>query len=82
MPSLNIRIFGSWNIVNVKYSVNDKWSVFGEAQLRSLQFYNQFHYYEYKGDANYRVHHNLKLTLSAGRYVTYKECGNFLKPKK
>jgi len=29
---------GSWNIVNVKYTLNDKWSVFGEAQLRSLQF--------------------------------------------
>jgi hypothetical protein len=73
--------FGSWNIVNVKYSVNDKWSVFGEAQLRSLQFYNQYHYYEYKGGADYKVHPNLKLTLGAGRYVTYKEGGNFVKPK-
>jgi hypothetical protein len=72
---------GSWNILNIKYSMNDKWSVFGEAQLRSLQFYNQFHYYEYKGGANYRVHPNFKLTLGAGRYVTYKEGGNFLKPK-
>lgn len=73
--------FGSWNIVNVNYSVNDKWSVFGEAQLRSLQFYNQFHYYEYKGGANYKVHPNLKITLGAGHYVTYKEGGNFVKPK-
>ncbi len=72
---------GSWNIVNVKYSVDDKWSVFGEAQLRSLQFYNQYHYYEYKGGANYKVHPNLKLTLGAGHYVTYKEGGNFVKPK-
>ena len=72
---------GSWNIVNVKYSLDEKWSVFGEAQLRSLQFYNQFHYYEYKGGANYRVHPNLKLTLGAGHYNTYKEGGNFVKPK-
>lgn len=39
---------GSWNILNLKYNVNDKWSVFGEAQLRSLKFYTNFHYYEYK----------------------------------
>lgn len=72
---------GSWNIVNVKYTINDKWSVFGEAQLRSLQFYNHFHYYEYKAGANYKVHPNLKLTLGAGSYQTYKEGGNFVKPK-
>lgn len=72
---------GSWNIVNVKYTLNDKWSVFGESQLRSLHFYNQFHYYEYKGGANLKVHPNLKITLGAGRYVTYKEGGNFVKPK-
>jgi hypothetical protein len=67
--------------VNVKYKLNDAWSVFTEAQVRSLQFYHQFHYYEYKGGADYKVHPNLKLTLGAGRYVTYKEGGNFLKPK-
>lgn len=72
---------GSWNIVNVKYPLNNKWSVFGEAQLRSLHFYNQFHYYEYKGGANLKVHPSLMLTLGAGRYVTYKEGGNFVKPK-
>ena len=37
---------GSWNILNLKYNPNDKWSVFGEAQLRSLKFYSNFHYYE------------------------------------
>jgi len=29
---------GSWNILKLKYDFNDKWSVFGEAQLRSLKF--------------------------------------------
>jgi len=72
---------GSWNIVNIKYTIDNKWSVFGEAQLRSLQFYNQFHYYEYKGGINYKVHPNLNLTLGAGHYTTYKEGGNFVKPK-
>jgi hypothetical protein len=45
---------GSWNIINLKYNIDDKLSVFGEGQLRSLQFYNDFHYYEYKGGINYK----------------------------
>ncbi len=72
---------GSWNIYNIKYNVNDKWSVFGEAQLRSLKFYNNFHYYEYKGGVNYKVHTNVVLSLGAGSYQTYKEGGNFITPK-
>jgi Protein of unknown function (DUF2490) len=72
---------GSWNIVNAKYTLNDKWSVFGEAQLRSLKFYNDFHYYEYKAGFNYRAHPYLKLSLGAGSYQTYKEGGDFVKPK-
>ncbi|MFO0494025.1 MAG: DUF2490 domain-containing protein [Flavobacteriia bacterium] len=73
--------FGSWNILNVKYNTSEKWSFFGEAQLRSLKFYNHFHYYEYKGGANYKVHKNVKLTLGAGSYQTYKEGGDFVTPK-
>lgn len=72
---------GSWTILNLKYSINDKWSVFGEAQLRSLKFYHNFHYYEYKGGVNYKVHKSVKLSLGAGSYQTYKEGGNFVLPK-
>jgi long-subunit fatty acid transport protein len=72
---------GSWNILNVKYTCSEKWSVFGEAQLRSLKFYSNFHYYEYKGGLNYKVHKNVKLTLGAGSYQTYKEGGDFVLPK-
>ena len=72
---------GSWNILNIKYNVDDKWSVFGEAQLRSLKFYNNFHYYEYKGGFNYKVHQNAAISLGAGSYQTYKEGGNFVVPK-
>ncbi len=72
---------GTWNILNVKYNLNDKWSVFGEGQIRSLKFYNNFHYYEYKGGINYKVHKNANLTLGLGSYQTYKEGGNFLTPK-
>ena len=72
---------GSWNILNLKYSYDEKWSAFGEAQLRSLQFYSDFHYYEYKVAINYKLHKNVKLTLGAGSYQTYKEGGNFVLPK-
>lgn len=72
---------GSWNIMNLKYTLNEKWSFFGEAQIRSLQFYNQFHYHEYKAGVNYKVHPNVLLTLAAGDYDTYKEGGNFKTPR-
>lgn len=72
---------GSWNILNFKYNYSEKWSLFGEAQLRSLKFYSNFHYYEYKGGVNYKIDKNIKLTLAAGSYQTYKEGGDFVLPK-
>lgn len=72
---------GSWNIVNLKYTPNEKWNAFAEAQLRSLQFYDDFHYYEYKGGVNYKYNKNMKLTLGLGSYQTYKEGGDFVLPK-
>jgi long-subunit fatty acid transport protein len=72
---------GSWNILNIKYNLDVKWSFFGEAQLRSLKFYSNFHYFEYKGGFNYKVHKNVKLTLGVGSYQTYKEGGDFVLPK-
>ncbi|MCE2963012.1 MAG: DUF2490 domain-containing protein [Chitinophagales bacterium] len=72
---------GSWNILNVKYNYDDKWSGFAEAQLRSLKFYDHFHYYEIKGGINYKAFSNVKFTLGAGSYQTYREGGNFVTPK-
>jgi long-subunit fatty acid transport protein len=72
---------GSWNILNFKYNLDEKWSFFGEAQLRSLKFYSNFHYYEYKGGMSYKVHRNVKLTIGTGSYQTYKEGGDFVLPK-
>ena len=34
---------GTWNILNLKYNLNEKYSFFGEGQLRSLKFYDNFH---------------------------------------
>lgn len=72
---------GSWNILNLKFNVDEKLSFFGEGQLRSLKFYSNFHYYEYKGGINYKVHKNAELSLGAGSYQTYKEGGDFILPK-
>lgn len=72
---------GSWNVLNLKYNMNDKWSAFGEAQIRSLKLYQNFHYYEYKVGANYKIHKSVALTLAAGSYQTYQEGGNFVTPK-
>ncbi|MBC7552686.1 MAG: DUF2490 domain-containing protein [Taibaiella sp.] len=83
MNKLSAQTFdvGSWNILNVKYNIDEKWSCFGEAQLRSLKFYSNFHYYECKGGINYKVHKNVMLTFGAGSYQTYKEGGDFVLPK-
>ncbi|MDL5047855.1 DUF2490 domain-containing protein [Oscillatoria amoena NRMC-F 0135] len=72
---------GSWNIVNIKYNHSEKTSFFGEGQLRSLKFYDHFHYYEYKGGVNYKIRKSVQLTLGAGSYQTYKEGGDFVLPK-
>ncbi len=72
---------GTWNVLNIKYNVSEKWSLFGEAQVRSLKFYKNFHYYEYKGGVTYKIHKNVAFTMGAGSYQTYKEGGNFVLPK-
>jgi len=72
---------GTWNILNVKYSLNKKISFFGEGQIRSLSTYNQFHYHEYKGGFNYKPSQQIMLTLGFGDYDTYREGGNFESPK-
>lgn len=72
---------GSWNILNVKYTYTKKLSFFGEGQIRSLKYYNNFHYYEYKGGFNYKLHSSVQASLGMGSYQTYREGGNFETPK-
>ena len=72
---------GSWNILNLKYNSNQKLSFFGEVQLRSLKFYDNYHYYEYKGGFNYKLNKSFQFSLGAGSYQTYREGGNFVRPK-
>jgi hypothetical protein len=72
---------GSWNTINIRYGYNSHLSFFAEAQLRSLRFYDHFHYHEYKGWFTYKAYNSLYLGLGAGKYDTYREGGNFVCPK-
>jgi hypothetical protein len=72
---------GSWNVLHVKYKTSKNFYTFFEAQLRSLKFYDHFHYYEYKAGFTYRMHSNLSATLGAGSYQTFAEGGDFVRPK-
>lgn len=72
---------GSWSTLNIRYTRNEVWSFFCEAQLRSLGFFQNFHYYEYKGGVNCNIHPNAAVALAAGSYQTYAEGGNFRIPK-
>lgn len=72
---------GSWNILNVRADASDKIQFFGEAQLRSLKFYDNFHYYEVKGGITYKVNPKFNVSFAGGNYVTYAEGGDFVLPK-
>jgi long-subunit fatty acid transport protein len=71
---------GTWNVININLKVNKKWNVFTEVQLRSLSFYNQYHYYEYKGGTTYKINDNFSATTGIGSYNTFSEGGNFELP--
>jgi hypothetical protein len=66
---------GSWNILNLRYAANKRLTFFGEGQIRSLRFYDDFHYYEVKGGASWRLNDQILVTGGGGRYDTYMELG-------
>ena len=72
---------GSWNILNARLRMTQTWSTFFEGQIRSIGFYTNYHYYEYKAGATYRIGNNFALSGSVGKYVTFQETGNFENPK-
>ena len=72
--------FGSWNVINTRLSLTDRWSVFNELQLRSQSFYSNHFYYEVKGGVSYAVNKNFTFLLGTGKYVTYSDGGSFTKP--
>jgi hypothetical protein len=71
---------GTWNLANLKIRLDNRWSVFAEPQLRSLSFYNQFHYYELKAGGGFKVSDQFSLGAGVGSYNTFQEGGNFVTP--
>ena len=71
---------GTWNIVNYKGTLNNKWSLYTEGQMRSWTFYDRFYYYELKVAGNYNFTKNFSVTGGIGTYHTYTNTGNFKQP--
>ena len=74
------RPLGSWNVVNTRYNFDSRWSVWAEGQIRSLQFYDEFNYYEVKAAATYSHKDHVAFTAGLGHYETYSPGGNFEEP--
>lgn len=72
---------GSWNILTAKYDHSKKIAFFGEGQLRSLRYYDNFHYHEFKGGITYKADPKFNVSLAAGKYDTYGSGGDFIRPK-
>ena len=66
---------------NISYDNGKKWSFSSEAQLRSLQFYKNYNYHEYKGIVGYKLIPSLQTSLVFGRYTTFGSGKTFQNPK-
>lgn len=71
---------GTWNILHFDTELNNKWGLFAEGQIRSLKYYDHFHYYEYKAGLDYNIQENAQLSLGFGQYRTFNEGGSFVRP--
>jgi hypothetical protein len=71
---------GTWNILNVRDKIGKKFTIMAEGQIRSLSFYNQFHYYEIKTGIGYAINKSFTVLGGIGRFNTYQVGGNFLEP--
>ena len=54
---------GGWNIANVNWHINSKFSVFGELQVRSQKLLDDFFYHEIKAGFNYYLPQKNSLSL-------------------
>lgn len=71
---------GTWNVATGRYTINAKWNVFFETQLRSQQAYHHFNYHEYKGGIGYNFPQKISLVAAMGHYTTYQPDGDFKSP--
>ena len=79
--SIFSQSLGCWNTLNINFDNGKKWSFSTEFQLRSLQFYKNYNYNEYKGFVTYKIMPNLHASIVLGRYTTYGNGKTFQNPK-
>ena len=79
--NLCAQSLGCWNSFNLSFDNGKKWSFASEIQLRSLQFYKNYNYHEYKGIIGYKLIPNLQTSLVFGRYTTFGSGKTFQNPK-
>jgi hypothetical protein len=71
---------GSWNVLSGMFTLDSRWKLFAEAQIRSQQFYSDFNYYEAKGGIGYSFKTNGWVLLGMGHYNTFQPTGDFVTP--
>ncbi len=62
----------SYNTLTVNYTVNPKWFMYAEGQLRGIEDFAYPDYYEIKGGVGYKLAPNHKPLIGIGRYGNYK----------
>lgn len=78
--SLFAQNLGSWNVFDVKKNGRKGTSYQLEGQVRSLKFYDNFHYNELNFTTNFKYNENLILSVLLGKHNTYSEGGSFISP--
>jgi hypothetical protein len=71
---------GTWNVLDLRKKINDKVILQFEGQVRSLEFYNKFHYHELNFTVNVKQRDNLVFSGLLGKHNTYTEGGDFKSP--
>ena len=75
------QYLGTWNVLQLRHKLQKDWIINGETQLRSLSFYKQFHYYEYKASIQKQLTKDCGFSLGVGKYNTFSPGGNFNAPQ-
>lgn len=78
--SLSAQNIGSWSVIDVKKNGSKGTSYQLEGQVRSLKFYDNFHYNELNFTANFKYNDNLTMSVLLGKHNTYSEGGSFKSP--
>ena len=73
---------GSWTSLGFNYNINDKLKVLSETQLRSLDMYNMFYYYELRASLRYTPFHWISVASGLSHHNVYKSDGNFSNPSR